>query len=92
MREYKALFIIESDKEASLKEILGSIAAGITKVDGKISKEENWGKQHLAYPINKKPDGIYYKLDFSMDPSKLKALNSSFKLNSDILRVMITVK
>ncbi len=92
MREYRALFIIDSSKEASLKEILGSITAGITKMSGKIDKEETWGKQHLAYPIDKKPDGIYYKLDFSMDPSKLSALNANFKLNSDIVRVMITVK
>ena len=92
MREYKALFIIDSDKEASLKEILGSITTSITKMSGKINKEENWGKQQLAYPVDKKPDGIYYKLDFSMDPSKVKELNSKFKLNSDILRVMITVK
>jgi len=92
MREYKALFIIDPDKEASLKEILGSITAGVTKMSGKIDKEENWGKQRLAYPIEKKPDGIYYKMDFSMEPSKLESLNSNFKLNPDIVRVMITVK
>jgi len=86
------LFIINPDIEASLKEILGSITACVTKMSGKIDKEENWGKQRLAYPIEKKPDGIYYKLDFSMEPSKLESLNSNFKLNPDIVRVMITVK
>ena len=90
MKEYQALFIIDPDKENSLKEIAGAIVQAITKHDGKVGKEENWGKQKIAYPIKKKKDGLYYKIDFSLDPSKISALNAIYKLNSDILRVMIT--
>ncbi|UCD54876.1 MAG: 30S ribosomal protein S6, partial [Candidatus Omnitrophota bacterium] len=49
MKQYEALFIIDPDKEQSLKEVTGNITAGITKNHGKINKEENWGKQKLGY-------------------------------------------
>ena len=55
-----------------------------------IKNEENWGRQRLAYPVNKNAEGIYYKLHFTIDPSQISVLNGNFKLNADILRVMIT--
>ncbi len=92
MKEYEVLFIIDPDKENAFKEITGSIAEAITKSRGKINKEENWGKQRLAYIIRKHRDGIYYKLDFSIEPSEIAGLNNSYKLNANILRTMITAK
>ncbi len=92
MKEYKALFIIDPDKENSLEEIAKSITGSITGNDGKVNKEENWGKQKLAYPIKKNQEGIYYKLNFSIDPLKISALNNGYKLNTNILRCMITAK
>ena len=92
MKEYEAIFIIDPDKEKSLKEIAAGISAGITKSRGKIRREENWGRQRLAHLIRKKNEGIYYKLDFSIDPSEISALNNSYKLNANILRAMITAK
>lgn len=92
MKEYEVLFIIDPDKEKSLKEITGSITASITKNRGKINKEENWGRQKLAYTIKKKSEGIYYKLSFSIEPSEISRLNNSYNLNADILRAMITAR
>lgn len=92
MNNYEALFIIDPGKEKSLKEITSNITTGITKNNGKIEKEEDWGKQKLAYPIKKNQEGIYYRLNFSIEPSKITVLNNTYKLNTDILRVMITKK
>jgi len=92
MKEYEALFIIDPDQEKSLKEITEGISASITKSRGKINKEENWGKQKLAYIIKKRQEGIYYKLNFSLDPSEISVLNKAYKLNSNILRIMITAQ
>ena len=92
MRQYEALFIIDAEKEASLKDITEGIIATFKKNNAQVSKEENWGKQKLAYPVKKKRDAIYYKVEFSADPAKIAALNGVYKLNSDILRVMISSK
>jgi len=92
MKQYEALFIINPDKESSLKAVTDGIQEAITKSKGKMEKEESWGKRHIAHPVDKNPEGIYYRLDFSVDPSEIQVLNNSYKLNPDILRVMITVK
>lgn len=90
MREYEGLFIIDPGKEESLKEIEDFIASNITKRSGKVEKQESWGRQKLAYPIRKNREGVYYKLEFSIEPSEISGLQDAYKLNSDILRVIIT--
>jgi len=92
MREYEALFIIDPAKESSLREVTDTITGSIKKAKGTITKEENWGKQKIAHSIQKNPEGLFYKMEFSIDPSEIKNLRSNYKLNSDILRVMITTK
>ena len=92
MNEYEALFIIDPAKEGSFKEITENIASVVAKNNGKIEKDESWGKQRLAYLVKKNKDGIYYKLDFSIDPLLITKLTSAYKLDSNILRVMITKK
>jgi small subunit ribosomal protein S6 len=92
MKEYEGLVIIDAGKENSLKDVVHGITGAITKQKGKIEKEENWGKQRLPYSIKKNREGIYYRLDFSIDPSEIKGLRNSYKLNPDILRIMITAK
>ena len=90
MNQYDALFIIDPDKESALKEVTDAITESIVKASGKVSSEENWGKQRLSYAVKKHREGIYYKLNFSADPSQISNLNSAYKLNPNILRVMIT--
>ncbi|MFH1380999.1 MAG: 30S ribosomal protein S6 [Candidatus Omnitrophota bacterium] len=92
MKQYDGLFIIDPNREEAVKSITEIVKSNITKNDGKIDKEEMWGKQKLSFEIKKQSEGIYYKLEFSIDPSKLAVLNNSYKLNQDILRTMITVK
>ena len=92
MREYDGLFIIDPAKEQNLKEITSGINEAIVKNNGTVNREEGWGKQRLAYPIRKNSEGIYYKLLFTIDPSTISALHHSYRLNADILRVMITGK
>ena len=92
MKQYEALFVIDAEKEPSFKDITDAITGTLKKNNATISKEENWGRQKLAYSVKKKKEAIYYKVEFSVDPSKISTLNSAYKLNSDILRVMISNK
>jgi len=92
MKEYEALFVIDPEKEKSIKEVISSVTDAIINAKGAVIKEVNWGRQKLAYHIKKSAEGICYKLDFSVDPLKISELNNNFKLNANILRVMITAR
>ncbi len=91
MNNYEGLFIIKPDlKEEEVKNAFKTICDAITKAVGTVIKEEPWGKKALAYSIKKYKEGYYYKVDFSISPDAVQKLEASYKLNTDILRMMIT--
>ncbi|MFC1590376.1 30S ribosomal protein S6 [Candidatus Omnitrophota bacterium] len=88
---YEGLFIVrpdlgEEDVKAVFKEIVNSVTAN----KGSITKEEEWGKRALAFPVEKCSEGFYYKVNFEAPAGCITKLNGTYKLNSRILRVMIT--
>lgn len=89
MRNYEALFILKPEKEETVSKALSAITESIQKNKGKVLKEDNWGKKTLAYPIKKHREGIYYKLDFSIEPVLIEKLEKNYRLNSNILRTLI---
>jgi small subunit ribosomal protein S6 len=76
--------------EEDVKKVFAAISDSVIKSGGAIKKEESWGKRQLVYPINKAKEGYYYKLEFTAPPSAIITLEGGYKLNPDILRVMIT--
>jgi small subunit ribosomal protein S6 len=93
MKNYEGLFIIKPElKEEDTKLVIKAISDAITKGGGAITKEENWGKKQLAYRVKKSKDGYYYKVDFDLDPAQVGKIEIAYKLNTDILRTMITRK
>ena len=93
MNNYEGLFIIKPElKEEDTKNVIKSISDAITKGGGAIKKEENWGKKQLAYPVKKSKEGYYYKVDFDLDATQVSKIETTYKLNNDILRTMITRK
>ena len=69
---------------------LEKIKTELTKI-GKITKEENWGKKSLAYPIQKETEAYYYWFVFGADPKKVSRLDNTLKLNDNIIRYLLVV-
>ena len=46
----------------------------------------------MAYAVKKSKEGYYYKLDFDIEPTQIAKIESMYKLNTEILRTMITRK
>jgi len=88
---YEGLFIIKPDiKEEDIKGVFKGISDHVTKLGGSVKKEDIWGKKQLAYPVKKCKEGYYYKLDFTAPTAAIAKLEEAYRLNSDILRTMIT--
>jgi len=92
MKAYEAMFIFKSDlkKEALLK-VSTQVQEIIERENGSIEKKDEWGKKSLAYPIKKYKEGIYYLINFHIDPEAITKLKRAFILNESILRTLITV-
>lgn len=89
VRSYSGLFIIASEKENEVPEITKSITSTISENDGKILHENVVGKKKLAYPIEKKSEGIYYEVSFDILPDKLANIKRQFEINTNLLRTII---
>jgi small subunit ribosomal protein S6 len=61
----------------------------VTGNGGKIGKLEIWGKRRLAYPIDKKHEGIYAIADLTAEPATVQELDRQLNLNEAILRTKV---
>ena len=53
------------------------------------SKLDIWGKRRLAYPIDKKPEGIYAVVDLTAEPGTVQELDRQLNLNEAVLRTKV---
>ncbi|MGD9014445.1 MAG: 30S ribosomal protein S6 [Candidatus Omnitrophota bacterium] len=92
MKTYEALFLIDAnlDENAS-NAIFDQIKEIITKNDGDIISSRIWtDKQSLTFPIKKKQAAKYYLVNFKLKPVLIDKIRQAYRLNENILRVLIT--
>ena len=65
MNTYETLFIIHPElEESEIEKSIEMVQDVITTGGGKILKVDKWGKQQLAYMIQKKREGYYVLIYF----------------------------
>ena len=91
-KKYELMVIINSDLgEVAIKKRLEAIRSQIVAFPAEIFHEEVWGLRDLAYPIKKHDQGCYALFDFETDPSALKELDATLRLEPEVLRHLIMV-
>ncbi|MCX5706538.1 MAG: 30S ribosomal protein S6 [Candidatus Omnitrophica bacterium] len=102
MNKYEAMVIIKPDltetdsvkpdlPEEQRKALFQQINDVVTKNNGSISQSGLWQeRKKLFFPINKYNEGVYYLLNFASPPLVIKDIRHAYKLNENILRVLIT--
>lgn len=92
MRHYEITLIVHPDQSTQVETMMGKYKEIITANGGKIHREEDWGRKHLAYPINKIYKAHYLMLNIECDQETLDKLNYNFRFNDAILRNLIISK
>lgn len=92
MQNYEAMFIVKPDlSEAEKKSLFTQINDTVVKNSGNVQQANVWSeKRKLCFPINKHKEGIYYLMNFAIEQAEIVKINHSYKLNENILRVLIT--
>jgi|SRR5829696_9018022 len=73
------------DDIAKLNEAITSL---VEKGGGTVSVVEGWGRRRMAYPINKKTEGIYQLLEIDGSGQEIAELERRFRVNDLIMRYM----
>lgn len=93
MRKYELTYLISDNvPESDLNKTTGKIAGYITGLEGKILKEEIWGRRKLAYPIKKQDFATYVTLNFELSAEKTKELERDLRLSSKVVRHLLIVQ
>ncbi|MFY9401961.1 MAG: 30S ribosomal protein S6 [Candidatus Omnitrophota bacterium] len=92
MNKYEAMFIVKPDlPEAEEKALFQQIHDAVTKNNGVIEQGSIWSeKRKLFFPIKKHSEGVYYLLNFKLNSLAVKDIRRAYKLNENILRVLIS--
>jgi small subunit ribosomal protein S6 len=92
MNKYEAMFIVKPDlSEEEKKALFNQIGDAVTKNQGNISGSSVWAeRKKLYFPLKKQHEGLYYLMNFSLPPLAIKDIRHAYKLNENILRVLIT--
>jgi small subunit ribosomal protein S6 len=91
-RIYEVMYIIDSDTpEDDVTRLNDNIQQIITDQGGTITKNESMGRRQLAYPINRKNEGIYQLFEVEGSGSEIAELERRMRVNDQVIRY-ITVR
>ena len=91
MTEYEILLLLDPElSDEKQTEIVARVSTLVEQGGGTFERHDPWGRRKLAYPIDKKEDGIYHLLTLAATPETLDELNRVLKIDDDVLRHMAT--
>ena len=87
MRHYEMLVLMNAELEDPKDEV-EKVEDIVRNLGGEVVKTDVWGKRRLAYPIQKKTEGIYVLFNFDLDPAQTFELRRVLGLRGNIYRQM----
>lgn len=92
MNKYEAMFILKPDlSEEEKKALFNQLSDTVVKQDGNVLSGDIWSdKRKMIFPIRKYQEGLYYLMNFSIPADAVAGIRQAYKLNENILRVLIT--
>ena len=93
MNKYELVYIIDAHAPQGTKdEIAKQVADSLTKSEIKLVNSQMWLDRHkMSFPIKKIIEGTYFLLNLEAKSSSVAKLQSSLRLNEQILR-FLTIK
>ena len=92
MRHYEITLIVHPDQSSQVTTMIEKYKELITSGGGIVHREEDWGRKHLAYPINKIYKAHYLMMNIECDQDTLDKLNYNFRFNDAVIRNLIISK
>ena len=89
MRHYEIVFMVHPDQSEQVPAMIERYTGVITEDGGKVHRLEDWGRRHLAYPINKIHKAHYVLMNVECSQAAMDELTHNFRFNDAIIRDMI---
>src|SRR5215471_3216204 len=89
-RQYELVYILPPDStEQQVAELHEQLSQVVSKMNGTIEKNENWGRRRLAYDIGHHKEGVYVLDVINGSGELMKELDRRLKVMDQVIRHMV---
>ncbi|NLW03931.1 MAG: 30S ribosomal protein S6 [Pseudomonadaceae bacterium] len=89
MRHYEVIFMVHPDQSEQVPAMVERYTTLVTEAQGTVHRMEDWGRRHLAYPINKITKAHYVLMNLECPESVVNELEDVFRYNDAVIRNLI---
>ena len=89
---YELVMILKPDLGEEATAALVEKFKTLIEQRGTVAEVDEWGKRHLAYPINDITEGYYVLMTFTADPALPAELDRQMRINDSVMRSLIVCK
>ena len=93
MNKYELALVLNAKIEDDVRTATVDKAKNyITRFGGNVTDVEDWGKQKLAYEIQKMDEAFYYFIQFDAEPEVPAQLEENVRIMDNVLRFLCVRK
>ncbi|MFC0267727.1 30S ribosomal protein S6 [Kushneria aurantia] len=89
MRHYEVVVMVHPDQSEQVPAMIERYTNLVTENGGTVHRLEDWGRRHLAYPINKIHKAHYVLMNVECESETLAELENIFRFNDAIIRNLV---
>jgi len=89
MRHYEIVFLVHPDQSEQVPAMIERYTLTIEADGGAVNRLEDWGRRHLAYPINNVHKAHYILMNVECTCEVLEELEKNFRYNDAVIRNMV---
>ena len=89
---YEAMYILDPSLNEEAVAALVAKFKTLVEQNGTLAEVEEWGKRHLAYPINDLTEGYYVLMTFTAAAAIPQELDRIFRITDGVMRSLIVCK
>ena len=89
---YELVMILKPDLGEEATAALIEKFKSLVEQRGTVAEVDEWGKRHLAYPIDDITEGYYVLMTFTADPALPAELDRQMRINDNVMRSLIVCK
>lgn len=90
MRHYEVIFMVYPEHSDQVPGMIERYTQMIQADGGKIHRLEDWGRRHLAYPINKVHKAYYMLMNVEASQTVIDELVHHFRFTDAVMRHLVT--
>lgn len=86
---YEVVYILDPNLTEDATAALVEKFKTLVESKGTLGEVNEWGKRHLAYPINDLTEGYYVLMTFTATPELPAELDRQLRINDSVMRSII---